>query len=270
MTQAKLMFFGDVVGKIARKALAKHLPILKSRFNPDLVIANAENLAHGRGATENTLNELLAAGVDAFTSGHHIWENAQALPLLSGETWSKKIIRPANVDPSLPGIASMNFEIQGYKIYVLNLQGQLFIPQETSSPFLAFDRFWQEISNQEPTPLVIVDLHAEATSEKMAFGHYVDGRANLVFGTHTHVPTADAKILPKGTGYCTDLGMVGSHDSVIGFEKNSSIKRFLGESQAAYELLSEGPAEINGLVATFDLDSKAVLNLEQIREIVDI
>lgn len=270
MTQAKLIFFGDVVGKIGRKALAKKLPELKTRFQPDLTIANAENLAHGKGATENTLKELLDAGVDAFTSGHHIWGNPQGLPLLADNDWSKKLIRPANVDPSLPGKGSMRLTVKGKEVVVINLQGQLFVPREASSPFLTFDRFWKEIEVQEPKPLVIVDLHAEATSEKMAFAHYVDGRANLVYGTHTHVPTADVKILPKGTGYCTDIGMVGLYDSVIGFEKNSSVKRFLGETQAAYELLNNGPVEINGLVTTFDFDTHRVLNLEPIREIVDI
>lgn len=270
MTQFTLLFFGDVVGKIGRKALAKQLPDLKKRFQPNLTIANVENLAHGRGITESTLKEMVDAGIDAFTSGHHVWENPQGLSILDDGDWSKKLIRPANVDPKLAGKGLMVLENKGQEVVIINLQGQLFVPQETSSPFLAFDRFWQEIEAKNPKPLVIVDLHAEATSEKMAFANYVDGRANLVFGTHTHVPTADAKILPKGTGYCTDLGMVGMHDSVIGFEKNSSIKRFLGETQAAYELQNEGPAEINGLVITFDLDTKAVISLTKIREIIDI
>lgn len=270
MTQVKLMFFGDVVGKIGRQALVQKLPELKARFQPDLVIANAENLAHGRGTTENTLKELTGAGVDAFTSGHHIWENPQGLPLLADKEWSKRMIRPANVDPSRPGKGSMKLTVKGKEILVINLQGQLFVPQESSSPFLTFDRFWKEIEVQEPKPLVIIDIHAEATSEKMALAHYVDGRANLVYGTHTHVPTADAKILPKGTGYCTDIGMIGLYDSVIGFEKNSSIKRFLDGTKVPYELLSTGPAEINGLVVAFDFDTRHVLNLEPIREIVDI
>ncbi|MDD5437661.1 MAG: TIGR00282 family metallophosphoesterase [Patescibacteria group bacterium] len=270
MQQINLMFFGDVVGKIGRKALAKQLPVLKEQFKPDLTVANVENLAHGRGLTETTMKEIVEAGIDAFTSGHHVWENPQGIPILNDENWSKKLIRPANVDPKLAGQGIMRLKIKGQEIVIINLQGQLFVPQETSSPFLAFDRFWQEISAQNPKPLVVVDLHAEATSEKMAFANYVDGRANLVFGTHTHVPTADAKILPKGTGYCTDLGMVGLHDSVIGFEKNSSIKRFLGETQSAYELQNNGPAEINGLVAAFNLDTMSIISLTKIREIVDI
>ena len=154
---------------------------------------------------------------------------------------------------------------------LLNLQGRLFINQEAASPFLAFDRLWDVLAQPDGRPpIVLVDLHAEATSEKMAFGHYVDGKATLVFGTHTHVPTADHKILAKGTAYVTDLGMVGAHDSVIGFEKNSSIKRFLEESKAPYELTEGGKVEINGLAVRLDLHTGKVAGLDRIREIVDI
>lgn len=270
MPQINLLIFGDVVGKLGRKALAKKLPELKTRFQPHLTLANAENLAHGRGLTESTLKELIEAGVDAFTSGQHVWENQQGAPLLSDEQWSKRLIRPANVDPLLPGSGTMSFNVLGKPITIANLQGRLFMPQEASSPFLSFDRIWQDLSSTQAKPIVIVDFHAEATSEKQAFGHYVDGRASLVYGTHTHVPTADAKILPQGTAYCTDIGMVGLADSVIGFEKNSSIKRFLEETNAPYELLNSGQAEVNGLALSLDLDSNQVLSLEQIREFVDI
>lgn len=270
MSQINLLIFGDVVGKLGRKALAKKLPELKSRFNPHLTIANAENLAHGRGLTESTLNELVEAGVDAFTSGQHVWENQQGSPLLSDEQWSKRLIRPANVDPFLPGNGTMTITVLGKLVTIANLQGRLFMPQESSSPFLSFDRIWQDLSSNQAKPIVVVDFHAEATSEKQAFGYYVDGRASLVYGTHTHVPTADAKILPQGTAYCTDIGMVGLADSVIGFEKNSSIKRFLEETTAPYELLSSGQAEVNGLALSLDLESNKVLSLEQIREFVDI
>ncbi|MDD5726235.1 MAG: TIGR00282 family metallophosphoesterase [Patescibacteria group bacterium] len=270
MSQINLLIFGDVVGKLGRKALAKKLPELKARYSPHLTIANAENLAHGRGLTESTLNELVEAGVDAFTSGQHVWENQQGAPLLSDEQWSKHLIRPGNVDPLLPGNSAMTFVVLGKPVTIANLQGRLFMSQESSSPFLSFDRIWQELSSDQAKPMVIIDFHAEATSEKQAFGHYVDGRASLVYGTHTHVPTADAKILPQGTAYCTDIGMVGLTDSVIGFEKNSSIKRFLEETTAPYELLSSGQAEVNGLAISLDIDSNRVLSLEQIREFVDI
>ncbi|MFA6447659.1 MAG: TIGR00282 family metallophosphoesterase [Patescibacteria group bacterium] len=269
MNQIKVLVFGDVVGKAGRKALAKLIPELRSKFAPDLVIINAENLAHGRGITQKILQEMKDAGVDAFTSGHHVWENAQGLPALKDPEWQKLIIRPYNVDPSLAGKGYAVFEVKGRKIYLLNLQGQLFMTQDSSSPFLAFDSFWKSLET-EPKPLVILDIHAEATSEKVALANYVDGRATLIYGTHTHVPTADAKILPQGTGFQTDVGMTGSYDSVIGFEKSSSIKRFLNLTEAPYELLDSGQAEVNGLLATLDLDSGDCVGLDRIREIVDI
>lgn len=270
MAQINLLLFGDVVGKIGRRALAQALPELKMRFKTDLTVVNAENLAHGRGITESTLKELLEAGVDAFTSGHHVWENQQGVPLLEDPEWSKRLIRPANVDPLLPGNGSTAFIIKEAPIVVANLQGRLFMTQDASSPFLSFDRIWQEAVAQNPKSIVIVDIHAEATSEKEALGHYADGRAAVVYGTHTHVSTADTKVLAKGTAYCTDLGMVGLSDSVLGFEKNSSIKRFLEDTKAPYELLNSGLAEINGLAVSLDLDTKQVLSLTPVREFIDV
>ncbi|MBU2566419.1 YmdB family metallophosphoesterase [Patescibacteria group bacterium] len=268
--QITICVFGDIVGKIGRKALTKQLPIIKNKFKPDLTIANVENLAHGRGITEKSLLEISDAGIEAFTSGHHVWENKMGAPLLNSPKWSARLIRPMNVDPKLPGKGWVKLSIKNQNIYLLNLQGQLYMPQNGSSPFLTFDRFWQE---QQPNPdkdILIIDLHAETTSEKMAFANYVDGKATLVFGTHTHVPTADPKILPGGTANITDVGMVGSYDSVIGFEKNSSIKRFLNITAAPYKLQEKGLTEINGLIITVNLDSHKVTVLKQIREIVDI
>ena len=268
---ATLMFFGDVVGKIGRRGLAKALPDLKKRFQPDLVVANVENLAHGRGITPQTIQELSDAGIDAFTSGDHIWQNPTGAPLLDDPQWQQRLIRPANVDPKLPGKGWTKINVKGCDVILLNLQGRLFITQEASSPFLAFDRLWNEFSAQDGhDPLMIVDFHAEASSEKRAFGHHVDGRATLVYGTHTHIPTADAQILANGTAYVTDVGMVGALDSVIGFEKNGSIKRFLEQTTAPYELSEKGQVEINGLVVKIDLDAKKASGLDRIREIVDI
>ena len=268
--QITICVFGDIVGKIGRKALAKQLPIIKKKYKPDLTIANVENLAHGRGITEKSLKEISLAGVDAFTSGHHVWENKIGAPLLDSPNWSDRLIRPFNVDCKLQGKGWTKFNIKDTTIFLLNLQGQLYMPQDASSPFLSFDRFWQE---QQPDPdkdLLIVDFHAETTSEKIAFANYLDGKATLVFGTHTHVPTADLKILPQGTVNITDAGMVGSYDSVIGFEKNSSIKRFLNLTAAPYKLKESGLAEINGVALTYNLDSHQTDIVKQIREIVDI
>lgn len=270
MPKLNILIFGDVVGKIARKALAVKLPDLKSRYKPDLTIANVENLAHGRGITEKSLKEISDAGVDIFTSGHHVFENQQGLPLLDDPEWAEQLIRPANVDPKLPGNGWIHLKIKQTQISILNLQGQLFMPQEASSIFLAFDRFWTEQITKSSKSITIVDIHAETTSEKNAFAHYVDGRADIVFGTHTHIPTADLKTLPGGTVQLTDVGMTGACDSVIGFEKNSSIKRFLHETTKSYKIPEHGDVCLNGLFVSLDIDTKKVSKLIQIQETIAI
>ncbi len=270
MSKLNILIFGDIVGKIGRQALAAALPGLKLKYKTDLAIANVENLAHGRGITKKTLQEISDAGIDVFTSGHHVFENQQGLPLLNDPIWSQRLIRPANVGPNLPGKGWIHLNIKNTLVSILNLQGQLFMPQEPSSIFLSFDRFWKEQCSESSKRVLIVDLHAETTSEKNAFAHYVDGKANLVFGTHTHVPTADLKILPNGTVQITDVGMVGAHDSVIGFEKNSSIKRFLAESTAPYKIPESGEVDINGIFVSWDVDAGKAVKIQQIREIVAI
>ncbi len=270
MPKLNILIFGDVVGKIARKALAAKLPDLKSKYKPHLTIANVENLAHGRGITKKTLQELSDAGVDFFTSGHHVFENQQGLPLLDDPDWSGRLIRPLNIDPKLPGSGWACLKINKTEVYILNLQGQLFMPQNPSSVFLSFDRFWADHASKNPDSITIIDLHAETTSEKTAFANYVDGKAKVVFGTHTHVPTADLRILPHTTAYITDVGMTGSRDSVIGFEKNSSIKRFLQETTSPYKILEKGDVDINGIFVSWDIDKNRVAKLIQIRETIAI
>lgn len=269
MKTISFLIFADIVGKIGRKALIKKLSELKTKYKPDLTLANVENLAHGRGITEKSLQEIAAAGIEIFTSGHHVWENEKGIKLLSNPLWPT-LIRPANVDPKLAGKGFCEITIKDQKIFILNLQGDLFMPQEVSSPFLSFDRFYKEHADDSNNSVIIVDLHAETTSEKMAFAHYVDGRADLVYGSHTHVPTADTKILNNGTIYQTDIGMIGALDSVIGFEKNSSIKRFLHETTSPYKLPESGQVEINGLFVKLNLDDRKTSKLDRIREIVDI
>lgn len=270
MPKLNILIFGDVIGKIARKALTAQLPALKSKYKPNLTIANVENLAHGRGITKKTLQELADAGVDFFTSGHHVFENQQGLPLLDSTEWSDRLIRPQNIDPKLPGSGWALIKIKSIEVYILNLQGQLFMPQDPSSIFLSFDRFWAEHASKSPNAVTIIDLHAETTSEKTAFANYVDGKANIVFGTHTHVPTNDFRCLPGGTVFLTDVGMVGARDSVIGFEKNSSIKRFLAESTSPYKIAEHGEVDINGIFVSWDIDKKQVAKMVQIRETIAI
>jgi len=207
---------GDVMGKPGRQAVAALLPALKEELGIDFVIVNGENTAAGRGITEKTANELFEAGADVITSGNHIWDQREIVPVLDEEI---AILRPANYPPSAPGRGMMKHK----GVTVLNLQGRTFM-LAIDCPLRAADAALEKIPEGET---VIVDMHAEATSEKVAMGRYLDGRVTAVVGTHTHVPTADPQILPDGTAYVTDVGMVGAKESVIGVEIDSVIGRFL-------------------------------------------
>ncbi|MBI5654094.1 YmdB family metallophosphoesterase [Candidatus Uhrbacteria bacterium] len=265
MNQTKILFFGDIVGAIGRKGVTELLPALREEFAPDFVIGNVENLSHGRGISAKTLVELDALGFDAYTSGNHVWENEAGLACFSDARWKDRLVRPANIFPHYPGRGFMPI-IKGDKAFLLvNLSGQLFMKGEGESLFKVFDR----IAKERPELPILVDLHAEATSEKEAFSHYVDGRALAVLGTHTHVPTADAKILDGGTAYITDVGRSGGYDSVVGFEKNAAVKRFLETDEKAYDPTPKGRIEVNAVLLTADLDTGRALGLDHIRKILD-
>ena len=213
----KILVIGDIIGKPGRRAVRELLPGLRHELGADMVIANAENAAGGFGLTAETAEELLKAGCDVFTSGNHIWAQKDFLPHLDG---ALPVVRPANYPEGVPG--------RGYlikdNVMVVNLIGRTFMGI-ADCPFRTMDRL---LENIEPKPAVIVvDFHAEATSEKAALGFYLDGRVSAVLGTHTHVGTVDTKILPEGTAYVTDIGMTGPEDSVIGDDKESVIRRFL-------------------------------------------
>ncbi len=265
----RILFFGDVVGAIGRQALVKVLPEIKSKFNPDLTIANAENLAHGSGVTEQTLNELKRAGVDVFTGGNHSWSNPLGVPIYTDPSWTDRIIVPTNNGGAKNGNSWIVRNVNGVDVVIVNLMGQLFSAPDTRSPFTELDL----ILNHERVRDVrvrVIDLHAEATAEKEAFGHYADGRVSAVFGTHTHVATADAKILVSGTAYVTDIGRCGSHDSVVGFEKKAAIQRFLTGKNGGNELDKTGAVEINGICLTVDPETGKAVALDRIREIVAV
>jgi 2',3'-cyclic-nucleotide 2'-phosphodiesterase len=264
-----ILFFGDVVGKLGRLALQKALPDLKRRFLPDITIANVENLTHGTGIAPKQLRELVDAGVDAFTTGNHVWGNPDGLPLLNDPAWTNRLVRPANMRRADPGRGSTIFTTQtGIRVLLVNLAGQILSPDPAENPFHALDAILESHKPDAPQ-VTFVDIHAEATAEKEALGHFADGRVSAVMGTHTHVATADAKILPGGTAYCTDVGRVGAYNSVLGFEKNSAIKRFLGAETGSYELLDHGQAEVDGVAIRVNLDTGLATSLDQIREIVD-
>jgi metallophosphoesterase (TIGR00282 family) len=271
MNQAKILFFGDVIGAIGRKGLTLALPGLRNEFKPDFVVANVENLSHGRGISPKTLEELDKLGIDAYTSGNHVWENQTGLACFADPRWKDRLVRPANIFPNYPGKGYTEISKDGKTVLLINLSGLLFMKEEGESPMQVFDRIEKTIlekNNHSPIP-IIVDLHAEASSEKEAFSHYVDGRASAVLGTHTHVPTADAKILEQGTAYITDVGRVGGYDSVVGFEKNAAVKRFLGQEEKAYDPTPKGRIEVNTVLLTLDLDSRRARGLDLIRKILD-
>lgn len=224
-----ILFLGDIMGKPGRTALAEYFTAMTRKLSPDLIIANGENAAGGIGITEKTGQELFRM-IDVLTSGNHIWDKKEAYTYLEKEPG---LLRPANYPSPCPGKGSHVYEDEaGRKVGVLNLQGRVFM-EPIDCPFHKAD---EEVAKlREITPIIIVDFHAEATSEKQAMGYYLDGRVSAVIGTHTHVPTADERILPQGTAYISDAGMVGGYNSVIGIKKELALQRFLTARPQRFE-----------------------------------
>ncbi len=218
-----LLFLGDIVGRSGRKAVFEHVPQLRKDLALDFVVANCENAAGGFGVTEEICRDLFEAGIDVLTSGNHIWSQREILDYISLE---ERLLRPINFKSSAPGRGSGLFEAPGGRhVLVINVMGQLFM-DPVDDPASAVERALDAFPLGETADAVVIDVHAEATSEKMSMGHLVDGHASLVVGSHTHVPTADAQILFNGTAYQTDAGMCGDYDSVIGMEKTVPLLRF--------------------------------------------
>ncbi|MEA2006041.1 MAG: TIGR00282 family metallophosphoesterase [Acidobacteriota bacterium] len=229
-----ILFIGDIIGRPGRKVLKKFLPQLKSKYSPTLIIANGENAAGGAGITEKICRELLSE-VNVLTSGNHVWDKREVFSFIGREP---RLLRPANYPPQNPGRGTYIFEDgEGRKVGILNLQGRVFM-EPIDCPFRVAD---MEVENlRKVTPVIIVDFHAEATSEKQALGWYLDGKVSAVLGTHTHVPTADERILPRGTAYITDMGMVGGLDSVIGIQRGPALQRFLTGRPQRFEPEKDG------------------------------
>jgi hypothetical protein len=218
----RILFIGDVFGRSGRDALIKHLPTLKTKLLPDAIIVNGDNAAHGRGITGAICEEMFNLGVDCITSGDHVWDQREIISYIDHE---KRLIRPLNYSSKVPGMGSWSKTMpEGTKLVVVHVQGQIFM-KEIDSAFAVIDRFLETEKLGRKTS-IFVDIHAEATSEKMAMAQYLDGRVSAVVGTHTHIPTADAQIFKKGTAFQTDAGMTGDFDSVIGANVEDSIFRF--------------------------------------------
>ncbi len=225
----RVLFLGDIIGRPGRRALEEFLPGFIKKYSPSLVIANGENAAGGIGITPDICRQLLDH-VDVLTSGNHIWDKKEISAYLDKEP---RLLRPANYPPSNPGKGVVVFEAkEGCNVAVLNLQGRVFM-EPLDCPFRTADHELEALEKMKA--ITIVDIHAEATSEKQALGWYLDGRVSAVIGTHTHVPTADERILPRGTAFITDVGMVGGYESVIGIEKEQAIQRFITARPQRFE-----------------------------------
>ena len=253
-----ILFIGDIIGKPGRQVVSRELHRLVDRYRVDLVIANGENAAGGFGLTAETARELYACGIHLLTSGNHIWDKKDNLEFLTRE---ERLVRPANYPEGTPGVGSRVVTTPGgVKVAVLNLEGRVFM-NNLDCPFRTADR---EVARlRKEAPIVFVDFHAEATSEKAALGWYLDGRASAVVGTHTHVQTADERVLPAGTAYISDVGMTGGYDGVIGMRKDEAIGRFLTLLPTKFEP-AKGNLGLNGVVVTVDKASGQALGIERI------
>jgi metallophosphoesterase (TIGR00282 family) len=263
----RLLFLGDVVGRPGRRAVASYLRMARRRSadeRPAFVIANAENASGGKGLDPTAAEELQDAGIDVLTSGNHVWQNREIVPYLADTT---RVVRPANFAPSVPGRGSTVCEVRQSRtvVGVLNLIGRVFMAP-ADCPFRAADEEIERLRSE--CRVLVVDMHAEATSEKVAMGRYLDGRVSLVIGSHTHVQTADEGILPGGTAYLTDAGMCGPENSVLGVRSDRVIERFLTQMPNRFDVAT-GPALVQGAYVDVDPETGRAHRIERVRERID-
>ena len=249
---------GDVFGEPGRRAVQMLLPKLKKQHEADLAVVNVENSASGFGVTPLIARTFLEQGVDVMTSGNHIWDKKEIIEYIGKENL---LLRPANYPPGTPGAGSIVVKAGPHKVAVLNLMGRVFLPQ-LDCPFRKADEELERLRAE--TPIIVVDMHAEATSESQAMGWHLDGRVSVVVGTHRHVQTADERLLPKGTAYITDLGLTGPTDSVIGVEPELALARFLSGMPNRFEP-AKGPAMLQGVVIRIDPETGRGLSIERLR-----
>jgi len=264
----KLLFFGDIVGKAGRRAVAKVLPAWREQYQPDIMAANVDNASHGRGITKSTLDELVGLGIDVFSGGDHIFDNPEIDVLLADKKYP--LLRPANYPPATPGSGVRRVTCGSREILFIHLQGQVFMDQHVESPFKIVDEIIKNETAINPPSGIVVDLHAEATSEKVALGWHLNGRVTAVLGTHTHISTADEWIMPGGTAYQTDIGMVGARESVIGVKVENSLRRFLTQRPARFDPVESGTVIIAATLVTFDPATARATAIERLMELVAI
>ena len=256
----RILMIGDVIGNPGRKAVRALVPDLRREFDIDLVIANGENSAGGFGITPDTAQELMEGEVDVITSGNHIWKQKEIISYIN-EEWP--LIRPANYPPGTPGRGHIRIG----QTLVLNLMGRVFM-SPLDCPFRTADQALKEADGADPPKVIIVDLHAEATSEKQAMAWYLDGRVSAVLGTHTHVATADARILPKGTAFVTDVGMAGPYNSVIGSDVQAVLEGFITQMPRRLTV-PQGPVMLNSVLVDVDEEKGIATNIQRIDKMVN-
>lgn len=259
----RLLFFGDIVGRPGRRAVARILPTLRTAEDVHFVVANAENAAGGVGIDPGSARELFAAGVDVLTSGNHVWAKRQIIDYIAD---SDVVLRPANFAPNVPGWGyTIKADRAGESVAVVNLIGRVFMGSY-ECPFRAADAVLEAIGDRART--IFVDMHAEATSEKVAMGWYLSGRVSAVIGSHTHVQTADERVLPGGTAYLTDAGMCGPLDSVIGVNRDQVVRRFLTQMPTRFEV-ADGPVVVQGVVVETEPETGKACSIRRIQEVVE-
>lgn len=253
-----LLFVGDVVGSPGRDMIKEYVPKLKEKYHPQITIINGENAAGGRGITEKIYRQFLEAGAQAVTLGNHAWDNRDIFEFIND---AKYIVRPANFPEAAPGKGMVFIKINDLEVAVINLQGRTFM-NPIDDPFKTADELVKEARIR--TPFIFVDFHAETTSEKQAMGWYLDGRVSAVVGTHTHVQTADNRILPGGTGYLTDVGMTGPYDGILGMERNAVLKRFRTGLPVRFEVPKTGRTQLSAVFIEFDRKTGLTKKIEPI------
>jgi len=263
--ELRICLIGDIIGKPGRLAVMQTLPDLRRELELDMVIANGENAAAGAGLTPSLAEELLGGGIDVITSGNHIWDKREIYDYLNTD---RPVLRPMNYPDAAPGRGWLiHHTDDGDEVAVINAMGRVFMNQ-LDSPFIKLDELLDEAAEPLP-PIRILDFHCEITSEKNAMGWYLDGRVSGVVGTHTHVPTADARLLPKGTAYISDIGMTGPRDSIIGFSLETVLPRFTGHLPTRFTV-AEGPVALNAVVITASPATGRASAIEQVQRLIEV
>lgn len=258
---ARVLMLGDLVGFAGISMFVKHMPRLKDRYNPDFVVVNGENSApNGRGITPKIAETLLAHGADVITTGNHVWNQREIYAFIQE---NRHVLRPANFPAGSPGVGVVTIVKNGVSLGVINVQGRVFMRELSACPFRTIDSALTLLKSQ--TSMVVVDVHAEATAEKAALAYYVDGRVSAIVGTHTHVQTADERILPGGTAFLTDLGMGGALNSNIGMKKEAVIQNFLTQMPTKFEVDYEPPMQLCGLALEINTTTGKTISVERIR-----